>query len=81
MIKHAEWLNKESCLNQADWQEPIFVLRANDELAADTVRGWAGRYLMSKGGPDKCSKAQYAKYIEALRLASEMEVWSKSKSK
>ena len=45
MIKNEELNNQKSCLNQAHSDEPIFTLRANDELAPDVVRVWAGRYL------------------------------------
>lgn len=30
-----------SCLNRARAEEPLFVLRAKDRLAAGTVRAWA----------------------------------------
>ena len=38
------------CYAVADDDEPIFVLRANDPLAADLVREWANRYEIRKLG-------------------------------
>lgn len=32
-----------SCLNRARAEEPLFVLRAKDPLAAETVRTWASQ--------------------------------------
>lgn len=40
MIKSAELSHKNSCLNKAASDEPIFVLRAKDPVAAETVRQW-----------------------------------------
>lgn len=40
MKKEDELRNPNSCLNKAAHDEPIFVLRANDPLAAQTVRLW-----------------------------------------
>ena len=39
--KSEELRNDHSCLNKADADEPIFVLRAHDPLAAQTIRLWA----------------------------------------
>ncbi len=40
MIKNQELLNQKSCLNKAAPDEPIFVLRAKDKLAPQTLRHW-----------------------------------------
>ena len=41
MIKSDEIGRPDSCLNKAGDDEPLFVLRANDPLAAATVEYWA----------------------------------------
>lgn len=41
MLKYLELATSESCLNKAASTEPIFVLRANDPLFAQTIRLWA----------------------------------------
>lgn len=41
MLKMLELAAPHSCLNRADPEEPLFVLRANDPLFAATIRHWA----------------------------------------
>lgn len=41
MNKSQELLYQNSCLNKAQAHEPVFVLRANDPVAAQTIRHWA----------------------------------------
>ena len=41
MLKREELDNEESCLNKAKFDEPIFVLRAQDRLAPLIIRLWA----------------------------------------
>lgn len=72
MIRAEELMLPTSCLNKAQNDEPIFVLRANDEMAPMSVRTWARMYILSKG---IATPAQVAKYNEALKLADEMERW------
>lgn len=64
-----------SCLGRAADDEPIFVLRANDENAPAIVCTWARDYLESKGGYGKASGVQIAKYEEAIQVASAMRVY------
>ncbi|MEP6916185.1 MAG: hypothetical protein ABJC89_11090 [Acidobacteriota bacterium] len=54
-------------LNNAGDDEPIFVLRAQDQLAADVVRQWA----------DAAERAGCAheKVVEARAVADVMEAW------
>jgi hypothetical protein len=54
-------------LNNAGDDEPIFVLRAQDTLAADLVRQWA----------DTAERAGCAteKVIEARAVAEAMDAW------
>lgn len=66
MLKQLELSNPKSCLNKARADEPVFVLRAKDRLAAMTVRHWIA---MSEGlhEPDKLEEAE--------ELAQKMEEW------
>lgn len=41
MLKHLELSTPTSCLNKAGDDEPIFVLRAKDPIAAYVVALWA----------------------------------------
>lgn len=75
MLKRDELATQTSCLNRAADDEPIFVLRANDENAAPAVAAWARDYLESKGGWGKASTLQQQKYTEAMDLASSMRIW------
>jgi hypothetical protein len=65
MIKSEELRDSLSCLNRAGNDEPIFVLRAKDPVAAQTVRLWAS---MAAGIHDE-------KIEDALLAADNMEVW------
>jgi hypothetical protein len=75
MLKKDE-IEGPSCLTRAADNEPLFVLRANDENAPKVVRLWAQMYRDSKG--TQITAAQYEKYIEALRIAQLMEIWKKA---
>ena len=66
MLKKLELSNPTSCLNKAVSDEPVFVLRAKDPLAAMTVRHWI---TMAEGAHEP------AKLDEARGLAVEMEKW------
>ncbi len=55
------------CLGKAEPNEPIFILRAQDELAADLVDLWAERAQLH-GCP-------MSKVLEAIRLADAMRRW------
>lgn len=68
-------VNPNSCWNKAANDEPIFVLRAHDGVAADLVVMWANKYALSKGGYARMNEAQQAKYREALQCAQEMRIW------
>lgn len=56
--------------NAAD-DEPIFVLRATDPLASETIRHWAAHALYRGVSP--------AKVQAALDLADEMRDWPTKK--
>lgn len=66
MLKCQELKDSQSCLNKAGAAEPIFVIRAKDLLAAQTVRLWAS---MAVGEHEK------EKVASALELADQMEKW------
>ena len=68
MLKHYELSSPKSCLNKARTDEPVFVLRAKDPVAAMTIRHWA---TMSEDLQGK------AKLQDALALADAMETWRK----
>jgi hypothetical protein len=75
MIKRDELGTQTSCLNRADDDEPVFVLRANDENAPAIVMEWMRCYVRSKGGVGNMSTLQQRKAVEAEQLASDMRVW------
>jgi len=66
VIKRDELWAPTSCLNKAGPEEPIFVLRAKDPLAAMAVRHWA---TMAFG------RHETAKLKEANQLADQMDAW------
>lgn len=57
------------CFKKAADDEPIFVLRATDNLAPDTVRAWASSA--------RCRGVNLKKVKDALQVADEMEAWAK----
>lgn len=75
MLKHAEVSNEFSCLNKAADDEPIFVLRANDEIAPQIVREWASLYRARKADAGELTPERENKYREAMQLANQMEAW------
>lgn len=66
MLKRQELLLPQSCLNKAGDEEPVFVLRAKDPLAPQTIRHWASM---------STSIHEQDKIAEARKLAHEMEDW------
>jgi hypothetical protein len=75
MEKHLETSDPSSCLNKAHPNEPLFVLRGQDRVAAEVVRYWV--YLASGGMPHlfQLPKDISAKAMEALKIAKAMEAW------
>ena len=57
----------EGCLGKAHEHEPVFVLRAQDALAADLVELWAIRARAASCPNDKVQ--------EAMNLSEEMRRW------
>jgi hypothetical protein len=70
MLKRDELSTPTSCLNKAEADEPVFVLRAKDPLAAMAVRYWA---TMSEGTHEA------GKLTEAYQLADQMGRWRADK--
>jgi hypothetical protein len=74
-----------SCLTAAADDEPIFVLRANDELASTVVRLWAGSYFDTKIRPTDTPNDELVrrirKYHEANELADAMDEWRRQRQK
>lgn len=61
MRKNAEIMEPRSCLNKALPDEPLFVLRAKDPLAAGTVRAWANAAeITGEHEPGKIAEARAA---------------------
>lgn len=70
MIKKQEMSDEKSCLNKAQDDEPIFVLRAKDPAAPNTILAWIQERarLGLNSGID-------AKIIEAQGLRNQMIEW------
>jgi hypothetical protein len=56
-----------SCLAKVGPDEPIFVLRAQDQLAPGIVREWATRAIDAGVKPEKV--------LEAYKMADAMTLW------
>jgi hypothetical protein len=65
--KQENIVDPKSCWNRAGLDEPVFVLRANDPSAPDTIIMWANRYRM-RGG-------RLEKFHEAIAAAQAMRDW------
>lgn len=59
------------CLGKAADDEPLFILRGQDALAADLVRTWAAKVEAN------CTMTEHltGKVREARELADAMEAW------
>lgn len=61
----------EGCLGKAADDEPVFVLRAQDVLAAGRVDDWADHAELQGSPPEKVA--------EARQLAEKMRAWPSRK--
>src|SRR5271166_5743150 len=84
-MRKSDELKGPSCLTNAADDEPLFVLRANDELAPKIVRAWALDYYNSKCFENhvanfkwELNASQAAKYQEARALAEDMKRWKEA---
>jgi hypothetical protein len=68
MIKAYELTEPNSCLSKAGDNEMLFVLRAKDPTAAETIRDWVERRIAAGLNAREDDKIQ-----EALRCAATME--------
>ncbi len=68
MRKLQEIENPESCLNRAEDDEPLFVIRAKDKVSASAVRTWAEWAEMTGVHPPD-------QIQEARAIAEDMENW------
>lgn len=57
----------KSCLGKADPEEPVFVLRAHDPVAASTIRTWVEQRVQRTGWRNE--------YDDALAVADAMDAW------
>lgn len=70
-IERAMAARGEGCLGKAKDDEPVFILRGQDSLAADLVETWAIRARSLGCHNDKVR--------EAMELAETMRAWSPKK--
>lgn len=66
MLKADELRDANSCLNKANVDEPVFVLRAKDPIAAQAVRLWAAM-------ADQVHEV--GKCADAMGIADQMDKW------
>lgn len=77
-MRKIDELKGPSCLTAAKDNEYVFVLKSTDPLAPMCVRSWARNYWNSKRQqPGGITKAQIAKYEDALEVADSMDRWRK----
>lgn len=72
-------LDPNSCWNRVGPDEPVFILRANDDTARNLIILWAVSYMQSKGGYHRMTAAQIAKYNDAMNVAQAMKDWKFAK--
>lgn len=76
MLKKNEVADPNSCINRAEDDEPVFVIRANDPLMPKVVQFWANEYQQMKLTlSGVLSEAQYQKFQEALQIADQAREW------
>jgi hypothetical protein len=80
MLKEEELNNPESTLAKAAMNEPLFILRGQDALAAKTIRDWACRLLdlsnvTRKSGNYDLANRQRDKAARAFDDAGKIEAW------
>ena len=70
MIKREEIREPTSCLNRAEDDEPLFVLRAKDICGAETVMFWCSLRLSAGKNQDGDDQI-----VDALRIVKAMTEW------
>lgn len=71
MRKEQELRDANSCLNKAEAEEPLFVLRAQDFSSAKTVLEWIRLNFDTAPG---------AKLLQAFTTALDMKKWGSKKT-
>ena len=61
------------CYSKADGDEPIFVLRGKDPVAANLVREWVHRRLMYELATKGVASEDMNKFSEALQVAKDID--------
>ena len=69
MNKQQTLKDPQSCLNKAEPDEPLFVIRAKDPIGANTVRHWCAMAIGSHE-PEKIA--------DARKVADAMDDWRKA---
>lgn len=73
MLKRQEMSDPNSCLNKARDDEPIFVLRAKDPIAAAVVRLWAAMAEFVHEREKIGEARQFANAMDQWRLRYECQ--------
>jgi hypothetical protein len=73
-----EVIEGPSCLTRAANDEPVFVLRANDDLAVEVVTYWCHRYRECHGMDHMPDKFRM-KHDSAFKVAEAMKQWRRSR--
>lgn len=68
---------KDGCFAHAADDEPIFVLRANDEQAWESVFMWAGNYAHKHIEDGTLDSNRLIKLIDAIDTANRMRQWKR----
>jgi len=68
-LKRDEIADTHSCLNRAGADEPLFILRGKDPLAAKIIEEWAARAALAGLHNDR--------FREAFRYAQAVRAWRK----
>lgn len=80
MLKSEEQSNPDSTLNKALPDEPLFIIRGQDMLAAKTIRDWGCRLLSASNetrriGNVDLANRQRDKAAQAFEFAGVVEAW------
>lgn len=70
MEKYREQTDENSCWNKAHDDEPIFVLRAKDVAAVDTIRAWIALRIAHGKNTIDDDKIQ-----DCIKLCERMQSW------
>ncbi len=74
-VERANAAAGKGCLGKAHDDEPVFILRAQDSLAADLVELWAIRAKTLMNDPASQKSSLWDKIHDAEQLADAMRRW------